>query len=79
MTYLSTFGPEFENNILIFEIRKRKKNRLNLVSKMSYLGILGLEFQKTFVIFEINPSNLGPKMLYLGIFCQKCLIWVFFG
>ena len=57
MPYLSTFGLEFENDILIFEIRKRKKNRLNLVSKMSYLGIFGLEFQKTFVIFEINPSN----------------------
>ena len=61
---------------------------------MSYLGIFGLEFWKTIVIFEISTFeffklqnfakkqkciNLGPKMPFLGIFDQKCLICLFLG
>ena len=51
--------------------------------KISYLSILGWNFKKTIVIFETSAVefvylqnfvrkrkylNLGPKMLYLGIF-----------
>ena len=56
---------------------------LKLGPKVSYLGILKLKFEKTIFIFEISTidlvkmlrfvekkkfSNLGPRMLYLGIF-----------
>ena len=58
---------------------------------MPDLGIFGLEFENNIVIFEISTFefvylqnlaekqkclNLGTKML-LGIFDQKCLIWIF--
>ena len=61
---------------------------------MPDLGILGLEFENNIVIFEISTLefvqlqnfaekqkclNLGPKMPYLGIFDQKCFIWVILG
>ena len=53
MLYLGTFGLQFENNIVIFEIntlefvylqtfaKKKKQNCLSLGSKMPYLGIFG--------------------------------------
>ena len=55
---------------------------------------LGKIFRKTIVIFQISTLkfvyfqnfrnrqkhlHLGPKMPYLGIFDQRCLIWVFLG
>ena len=61
---------------------------------MPNLGILGLVFENNIAIFEISNLefallqnftkkqkclNLGPKIPYLGIFDQKCLIWVFLG
>ena len=64
MPDLSTFGLEFENNIVIFEISTlkfvflqnltEKQKCLNLGPKMPDLGILGMEFWKTIVIFEIS-------------------------
>ena len=62
--------------------------------KMLYLGILGriltklLSYLKSstrkFVYLQNLTKkqkclNLGPKMPYLGIFYQKCLVWVFLG
>ena len=54
MSNLSIWGPEFENNIVIFEISTvefvclqnfaKKQKCLNLGSKMPYLGIFGREF-----------------------------------
>ena len=87
MPYLSNFGLEFENDIVIFDMIF--SNCLNLGSKMPYLCIFVLEFQKTIVIFKINSLkfvllqnfsekekclHLGPKIPYLGISDQKCLI-----
>ena len=61
---------------------------------MPNLGILGLVFENNIAIFEISNLefallqnftkkqkclNLGGKIPYLGIFDQKCLIWVFLG
>ena len=61
---------------------------------MPNLGILGLVFENNIAIFEISNLefallqnftkkqkclNLGRKIPYLGIFDQKCLIWVFLG
>ena len=61
---------------------------------MPNLGILGLVFENNSAIFEISNLefallqnfakkqkclNLGGKIPYLGIFDQKCLIWVFLG
>ena len=61
-------------------------------TKVPYLGIFGLEFYKSIIIIEISTLkfvylqnltekhkylNLGPKMSDLGVFGQKCLIWVF--
>ena len=60
--------------------------------KIPDLGIFGLEFENNIFIFEISNLefvllqnfeekqkclNVGRKMLYLGTFGQKCLIWVF--
>ena len=67
MTCFSTFGLEFEKDIVIFEISTlefvqeqnfvKKQKHLNLESKMPYLGISGLEFQKIVVIFQINSPQ----------------------
>ena len=64
MPYLSTFGLEFENNIVIFEIITlkfaylqnftKKQKCLNSVPKMPVFGIFGLEFENNIVIFEIS-------------------------
>ena len=58
------------------------------------LGNFGLKLENNIVIFEISTLkffylqilvekqkclNLGPKLPYLGVFQQKCLIWVFIG
>ena len=58
------------------------------------LGNFGLELENNIVMFEISALkfvylqilverqkclNLGPKMPYLVVFQQKCLIWVFMG
>ena len=63
-------------------------------AKNSWFGYFGLEFENNIVIFEISTLefvwlqnfakkqkclNLEPKMPYLGVFDQKCLIWVFLG
>ena len=61
---------------------------------MPHFCILRLEFENIIVIFGISTFkfvylqnfrkkqkclNLGPKMLFLGIFDQKSIIWVFMG
>ena len=63
-------------------------------AKNSWFEYFGLEFENNIVIFEISTLefvwlqnfakkqkclNLEPKMPYLGVFDQKCLIWVFLG
>ena len=63
-------------------------------TKSDLFGYFGLEFRKTIVIFKISTFELvqlknfvkkqkcqilGPKMPYLDIFDQKCLLWVFLG
>ena len=67
---------------------------LKFGTKSALSGYFLLEFWKTLVIFEIstlelvqlqnfekkqNCLDLGPKMPSLGIFDQKCIIWVFSG
>ena len=44
---------------------------------MSYLFIFGLELQN--FVKKQKSINLGPKVPFLGIFDQKCFIWVFLG
>ena len=63
MTYLSTFGPEFENNILIFEIGKTQKKPLKFGIKNVLFGYFGARISKNFC----------------HIWDQKCFIWVFFA
>ena len=64
MPYLSIFGLEFENYIVIFEMStlkfvllqhfRKKQKCVNLGPKMSYLGIFGLELENNIVMFEIS-------------------------
>ena len=63
-------------------------------TKSDLFGYFGLEFWKTIVIFKISTFELvqlknfvkkqkcqilGPKITYLDIFDQICLLWVFLG
>ena len=48
MTYLSTFGPEFENNILIVEIGKTQKKPLKFGIKNVLFGYFWARISKNF-------------------------------
>ena len=64
MPYLGTFGLEFENTIVIFEMctlefvqvkNFAKKTKMpKFGTKMPYLGTFGLEFEKAIVISDIS-------------------------
>ena len=64
MTYLGIFGLEFENNIVIFEIKspqiclitRLKIKLLRLGPKMPYLGS---NFGKLLSYMKSTPSNLS--------------------
>ena len=61
MIHLGTFGLEFENNFVIFDISTlkfvymqnftKKQKCLNVGQKTHDLGIFGLEFENNIVIF----------------------------
>ena len=78
MTYLSTFGPEFENNILIFEIGKTQKKPLKFGIKNVLFGYFGARISKNYCHIWNQSLEFGtknalfgyflPKMPYLGIF-----------
>ena len=48
------FGLEFEETIVIFEIRTSKGNKIKFETEMFYLGIFGLEFNNIIDIFEMS-------------------------
>ena len=64
MPYLGSFGPKFEETIIIFEISTFKfvelqsfvqtVKSLNLGPKIPYLDIFRLKFVETIVTFEIS-------------------------
>ena len=62
MSDLCIFGPEFGNNIVIFEIstlelfncKILRKKTPNFCTKNVLLGVSAQEFSKAIVIFEIN-------------------------
>ena len=93
MPYLGIFGLEFKKNYchiwnqhlgisviakLCEETKMPKFGTKNAIKLLSYLK----SAPSNVSICKISQKkqrclNLGPKMPYLGIFDQKCLIWVF--
>ena len=82
MSYLKSAS----SNWLTCKVSSKNKNNLNLGTKIPYLGIFGLQLYKTYYqIFnqyrricetiKFHPKwkkiNLGPKMLYLGLWTGK--------